>query len=88
MAEINSSKNSKEILSETQYEVFDLLTVGKKPKEIAQILGKDKSGISKIIKRLNERMQKAVNDEIAPKMATIKKNFLVYKLNYIPIKCK
>ena len=73
MAEHNSGKNSKEILSKTQYKVYDLLTVGKKPKEIAQILGKDKSGISKIIKRIAEKMKKAVDDETAPKMATIKK---------------
>ena len=62
-----------QILSKIQSEVYDLLTVGKKPKEIAQILGKDKSGISKIIKRIAEKMKKAVDDETAPKMATIKK---------------
>ncbi len=75
MAIVNSSKNSKKILSKTQYKVFDLLTAGKKPKEIAQILGKDKSGISKIIKRLQERIKDAADDEIASKMSTLKNKF-------------
>ena len=48
-----------QILSKIQSEVYDLLTVGKKPKEIAQILGKDKSGIYKIIKRYKKIIQKA-----------------------------
>ncbi len=51
-----------QILSKIQSEVYDLLTVGKKPKEIAQILGKDKSGIYKIIKRYQERIKKAEDD--------------------------
>ena len=51
-----------QILRKIQSEVYDLLTVGKKPKEIAQILGKDKSGIYKIIKRYQERIKKAEDD--------------------------
>ena len=75
MAYLNCAKKSKEILSKTQYEVYDLLTDGSTPKEIAQILGKDKSGISKIIKRLQERIKDAADDEIASKMSTLKNKF-------------
>ena len=51
-----------QILSKTQYEVYDLHTAGTTPKEIAQILGKDRSGVYKIIKRLDERIKKAEDD--------------------------
>jgi len=75
MAHLNCAKKSKEILSKTQYEVYDLLTDGSTPEEIAKILGKDVSGIYKVKKRIAEKMKKAADDEIAPKMSTIKKRF-------------
>lgn len=52
-----------QILSKTQSEVYDLDIAGSTPKEIAQILGKDKSGIYKIIKRYKKIIQKA-EDEV------------------------
>ena len=51
-----------QILSKIQSEVYDLDMAGSTPKEIAQILGKDKSGIYKIIKRYKKRIKKAEDD--------------------------
>ena len=66
---------TEEILTNTQYEVYKHHMDGSSPEEIANILGKDVSGIYKIINRCSEKMKKAIDDEIAPKMSTIKKEF-------------
>ena len=66
---------TKEILSNTQYITYDLHTDGKSAEEIAKILGKDISGIYKVINRCEERMRKALDDELIPKMSTLKKNY-------------
>ena len=66
---------AEEILTNTQYEVYKHHMDGSSPEEIANILGKDVSGIYKIINRCSEKMKKAIDDEIAPKMSTIKKEF-------------
>ena len=65
--------NASNILTKTQYVVWDLWLNGHDPDRIALALQKDISGINKLLKRSRERLRKAFDKEFLPKVSHIKK---------------